>query len=96
MIAKVAKEGVWIERAPQEDVHIHVDHGQRVVIALNDKHVYSGGSCCPLALSIEAEKATLQVREGPTSDGVKFYHVPLELVDDLLRKLLATVKGTVA
>lgn len=95
MLAKVSKEGVWIERAPQEDVHIHADHGQRVVIAVNDKNVYCGGACCPIALSIEPAKATLQVREGSTSDSVKFYDVPMELVDHVLRTLLVTVKGSV-
>lgn len=88
----VAGGGVWLQTDAQNDVHFYADkvHGE---IAINDPSVYKGG-LCPLALGFDGNKATLQVVE-PGKE-YKSYDIPLEVVNDRLRKFLADLKAEFA
>ncbi len=88
MKLKIASNGAWLNTDEQNDVHVYADK-THVEIAINDPTVYKGNGPCPLALSLEDGKATLQVAKDKDA---KFYDIPLEVVDSRLRQLLADLQ----
>lgn len=85
MKLSIAGNGAWLATDDKNDVHIYADK-THVEIATNDANVFADKGYCPLALSLENGKATLQVAH---KKDVKHYDIPLEVVDVRLRKFLS-------
>lgn len=90
-----SNDGVWINRDSKNDVHIHAENSNRIILAINDEAVYSGKSPCQLALSMENDKIYLQVRHSDGYDNVTFHDVSPAVVDALLRGVLTTLAASV-
>ena len=92
MELRIASHGAWLRTDNENDVHVYVDQ-RHAEIAINDPSVVKQGQTCPLALSLETDKATLQVMENGTP---KFYDIPLKNIAAHLRLFLMQLKASYA